>query len=540
MISRSGSLLSCSKASSVIDPRGGVKRTIVKVALPARAPTVSSCSSNTSLLPTLPRTLIEVDAPPAPLRFPVQCQPSKPLAQREPMSAQCAQDLDSVLFAKVQQCRVLHDFMDPFADADAKLDKETSLMEFAELVQCSQLRPTLEHALIEMSCANIFTRPTAMQSGGFLLPVEEPAWSHVRLCYEILVWYFARNPDSELITSDVIDQLIACLDTSDFDERDLIVGLVTAYFRTRKLGRARVMRAILDRLALLRDVPLSSYCGHPLLVCLKHCMELCFDEWRREIADIILQGVIPLLTFPYLPAFDPALQATLVQFVCLLPSMVIPVLAQIQQIWPLCIGQRRAICLNLIISIVVHIDQADFQRFGHDFFKLIGDILPGDHSVSILAVLAMFEQPDILDWMRMHMLHVNRCLLEPIAQATGHWGADVRDKADTAFQAIKLLSQTKGRLPKPGGGQKARDSTKKWAMVIGQINPQNTEFDRTQFMAQLEAAFSGAQMERSKFLHGPETVVVSKFMTHVREALSMEAISAPRAHKKLNRRTIRE
>jgi hypothetical protein len=339
-----------------------------------------------------------------------------------------------------------------------------------------------------------------VQTLDYAVPVVDPAWSHVSLCYHIMALLLTVFPGAEFINLPFVARLLSMTQMPDARERTAIVTFVKLYWDTRVRERLPLVRALACQFALVRQLPLPPWTSASLLLIARHAVTLAADEMVVAFWQMTVHSILPLICSQHLLLFHSELKAYLAELHRVWPQLRVLSLWNIQMGMPLMGDSVSQYVTDLVVSIAMGLERRLFSFMATPFFAWLGEILRLPNRFLALTVLNLIIREENDAFVRHYASPiVHHCYSAICDIAQDHWHEEVRARASAAMNFLAHVNPRevgqilKNKRPPDSGTKKAPEIDPKlrkgWFVVLSGINwaemPVTEEHVREQIAALL-------------------------------------------------------
>jgi hypothetical protein len=355
-----------------------------------------------------------------------------------------------------------------------------------------------------------------VQTLDYLVPVVDPAWSHLSVCYHILAVLLCTFPTAEFINLPFVVKLLNMAQMPDARERTAIVTFVKLYWEVRPTERPQLTRALENQFSLVRHAPLPPWTSAALLLIARHAVTLATADDAPTFVAMTVNAILPLVYSQHLVLFHSELKGYLTEFHRVWPEFRVLSLWQIQQSVSLMRASISQYFTDLVMSIAVQLERRLFIVMANSFFSWLTELLRSPNRYVSFTILTFFTREDNEGFIRQNLSAVIHRCYEAIADlGQNHWHDDVRSKAvsvtnllahwspNEVGQAVKAKKALETGKKKPADG-KGR-SKRGWRTVLAGIDWEEmeiTEADVSETIGTLLNLEEGDRRQ-ARFMPGP-------------------------------------
>lgn len=506
-------------------PVVGVKRPYISLRAAALTPIESPDDGDASAYLTTPEPseyspVVDMEVPNVITLAVSRQMPSDALfsqAKLAPLPPVTDPSFEELLGGKLHLCSQLMDFSATDETARLRDEKSDTLLELDSLLEnrreALKLNGMLRRAIFRMIATNVLREdpvfPTAQKTGDYTINVLEPSWAHLFLCHQMLTRFVVLFPDAEYVNFSVVQRALFLTQVPDANERVHFVNFLKAYYDTHPGERVRFLKAVRDKLVLLREGGLVPFCAMPLLLCVTHILSRGICDMLKVFKDMVTQALLPLLAHRYLPVYYQNYKTTLVMVARELPELKLVILQAIQDLWPVCSGTKSAFTADLLVYMASTIPGPVFALMSGQFFLFCAKQCYSDNFKLVSAILSMFTRDYIVRFIRENAVAAIDRLYEPLQHvAKNHWCLAVRERALQALERMEKVDKTD--YAKKANAVRSREETlkkqaagllpihrinednrplRKWTQIIKLAALNDKEFDSSAKMAEITALF---------------------------------------------------
>ncbi|OZJ04310.1 hypothetical protein BZG36_03166 [Bifiguratus adelaidae] len=357
----------------------------------------------------------------------------------------------ALFFQKLQQCKTIFDFSDPFADLMSKDIKRQALQQMLEYM--TQSRGVITEAvypeMVHMFALNCFrTIPPPQQHGADSFdpeedePVLEAAWPHLQLVYELFL-RFVENPEfnasiaKRYIDTKFIAQLLELFDSEDPRERDHLKTTLHRLYGKFLTLRAFIRRSI-NNIFYQYIYETEQHNGIAELLEILGSIINGFALPLKEEHKIFLTRVlIPLHKAKGLAMYHPQLAYCIVQFLEKDPQVTEEVVMGLLRFWPKTNSAKEVMFLNEMEEIFDVVDPNEFREIMVPLFTKLAQCVSSPHCQVAERALYYWNNDYIAE-----LMEQNSDVILPIVfphlykHSKSHWNSNVHQ---LIFNALKLF-----------------------------------------------------------------------------------------------------
>jgi hypothetical protein len=444
---------------------------------------------------------------------------------------------ESILRAKLDLCDVLCDCQSRAHEKFGRA-KEQALSEFVRFLKDLKERngndfnPRFQRGLFLMVCHNVLTAnpskcPSHVQTDDYAIPILDPAWGHLSLCYHILALLLSAFPSAEFINLPFVAKLLPMVRLPDSRERAAIVAFLKLYWDIRATERRAMLLAIGNQFAAVRETILPTWTSAALLPLARHALCTSPPDWGESFLELYVNAIVPLVVSAHLRRFLNELKDYMADFHRAWPEFRVLSLWHIQKECALVDWSVSQWCVDLIVSIVVGLDRRLFAMMAPCFFAWFADLLalPNFHvALTVLGIIVRGEHQAFVRGQASAIIH--RCYGAITVLAQEHWQCEVRARAEealkllTQFNPAEMMLEQRRKLAEV----RSQHGRRAWVMIASSVDweefggSQEEEEVNRQIAALYE---SGAKTRmNSKFMPGPREVAGKDLYTEAFKKIS--------------------
>lgn len=329
----------------------------------------------------------------------------KPFEKSPPFDEVDPQFHLDLFLQKVEQCKIIFDFMDPSLDIQGKELKRITLHELTVFISTNRINFTEEiyKNVVEMFKINIFRSiPPPMNPIGDIYdpdedePVYELSWSHMQLVYEFFL-RFVESPDfNNTLAKPYIDQkfilkLLELFDSEDNRERDCLKTTLHRIYG-KFLSLRSFIRKSMNNIFLTFVYETGHFNGiSELLEILGSIINGFALPLKEEHKIFLIRVLLPLHKARSLSIYHPQLAYCILQFLEKDSSLTEEVIMGLLRYWPKINSPKELMFLNEIEDIFEIIDPIEFQKIEIPLFAQLSKCISSPHFQVSEKVLCFFN-----------------------------------------------------------------------------------------------------------------------------------------------------
>jgi hypothetical protein len=442
-----------------------------------------------------------------------------------PLPPRSDSSFNRVLDAKIKICSEMCDFSAP-EDPRTQLKRDT-LAELANLLCTGDyLAIPIHHiqSLYAMACLNVLREdpvfPTFIETVDWTVPVVEPAMFHLSICYRILSRIIDGFPEASFITFSLVNRLFVLTQLPDARERGCIVDLLKRYYSVHVPQQVQFLRSLTVRFITVVDQNLTPWSVIPLIMVFIHCFNTCIRIYRQDLANLVINGIVPLATHDSLAIFLPSFKIAMFQVIApAMPEAISALASRLQKTWPLLSGKREVCYVDLLITLAPFLPQTTFACMSRTYFSFLAYLLESPNYMVLLHVMSMFERHEWLPLIQMHKVLVIERLYLVFRGLDTHWNFDVRENSqkivsmfdkDSRSEVAKLKQAIARKRANSGDLQPDVEEVKRvqaWSRLIMANAPDPIMIDMIQ-----EAANPSRKKQLSHFMKPDEQPILTEIL----------------------------
>jgi hypothetical protein len=339
---------------------------------------------------------------------------------------------------------------------------------------------------------------SAQETGDFLIPQVDPAWSYLNHCYLLLLRFIQLYPNAEFLNFHVILRFMELTAVPDSRERQFIASFLALYYDARESERAAIAIAIRDHLVLIREMRMSPLAALPLISCARHAFGGAGPGDSRALGIMLLQGVIPLVSCVYYGVIHSDVKTAIVDGISAFPEVAMPVLEALQRLWPITGLSKGKLVIDLLFWLVSALPRKVFWSFSESFFQFVANCIKSPN---------LMLSSSALDWLLRdelrRLLKENKAVvIEELVDATlvvaeEHWSLDSRTKASSFLDVLFTLNRAeiikRRKIPRKDKVATDRDLERKrrrWTKIFRKVDWETQTVTQEQKLEELERAMS--------------------------------------------------
>lgn len=306
---------------------------------------------------------------------------------------------------KVDQCKIMFDFLDPSSQIQSKEFKRITLHELTIFISTTRLTFTddMYREVVEMFKLNIFRPiPPPVNPIGDIFdpdedePVYELSWSHMQLVYEFFL-RFIESPDfNNTIAKPFIDQkfiikLLDLFDSEDNRERDCLKTTLHRIYG-KFLSLRSFIRKSINNIFLNFIYETGHFNGiSELLEIMGSIINGFALPLKEEHKIFLIRVLIPLHKPRCLSLYHPQLAYCILQFLEKDSQLTEEVIMGLLRYWPKINSPKELMFLNEIEDIFEIIDPNEFIKIQIPLFAQLSKCISSPHFQISEKVLCYFN-----------------------------------------------------------------------------------------------------------------------------------------------------
>jgi hypothetical protein len=298
------------------------------------------------------------------------------------------------------------------------------------------------------------------------LSMGEPNWARLRICYDVLILFVGKYPNSKSLDFPFVAELLRLCRMPDVRERTAIADLIIVWYNSRPMEQNKVLLALRRELLLLREGALPPHCGTPILVVLRYAWTHGVPS-KREFLVLTAEAVVPLLGYFYLGFFYTLVRDLLVAVVDECPAFGIGTLAAAQKYFPSTRPEKAAMIAHIAVRVAAVCDRNAFKIHARVFFRAMARWITGPNYKVSLEILRMLNRP--VREVSIFLREFGVIVVEEVAVAIAKVSANhpAYDVKQAAKAALPSLETTTGRVTAAATSQaNSERRTQNWEEIF--------------------------------------------------------------------------
>jgi hypothetical protein len=341
----------------------------------------------------------------------------------------------------------------------ADLDRAQLLINIHDLFDRSscirRLNPKFQRAIFQMLTTNLFRYgikvPAQVETKDYTVSQCDPSWSHLGYCYEIFMKFIEFFPNAEFVNMTFVHRLMALAEAPDVRERLAIGDALKMLFDSKTDTSLEFIRSLRDKLVSVREQRMLPWAAHPLLACARHIIRTTGREYRMPIGNLLMQGIVPLIGIPFLSAIYVDVKVSIVEAVGDLPEYKMPILHEMQCLWPISGLPRTKCIVDLLMTLVMELEKGQFKTIAEPFLAFLAHHITSENMMFCSTILDHLSREDGRQFLKanVHMIQ-EKCLDALLETAERHWFMEARAKAHSLIKVIRSLTRPENmKLKRP-------------------------------------------------------------------------------------------
>jgi hypothetical protein len=318
----------------------------------------------------------------------------------------------------------------------------------------------------------------------------------------------------------------------DSRERTAIITFLKLYWDIRECERRQMLAAIGNQFATIREMTLPPWASAALLQLARHAVCTAPPESGQLFLDLTVTAIVPLVISAHVRMFFNELKDYLFEFHRLWPDFRVLSLWHIQKECALAGWAFSQFCVDVVVSIVVHLDRRLFGIMAPCFCGWFADLLslPRFHvAVTVLGIILPQgnQRSDYQAFVKHHASAIiHHCYGAIAVLAQDHWQCDVRARAE---EALRVLAQLNPAAVAQAQAQRRKQAElrpqhgrRSWMVIASSVDWEELGRSEEQANEQIAALYDVDVKTRmnSKFMPGPLDAAAKDLYT---EALKKSA-----------------
>ncbi|XP_053687334.1 serine/threonine-protein phosphatase 2A 56 kDa regulatory subunit epsilon isoform-like [Sabethes cyaneus] len=380
----------------------------------------------------------------------VELQPLPPLRTNQPGAVQ-----EELFIAKLRQCCVRFDFMDPQSDLSGKEIKRAVLNELSAYLELGTrvLTENVYPEIITMISVNLF-RPLPFSANLEFDPdKDEPtldaSWPHLKLVYDVFLRFldasdFQATFAGKVIGQKFIVQLLELFQSEDKQERSLL-KLALRHIYSKVMGLRAFIRKQINNIFLRFTYETEHFNGiRELLETLYHIITGYSVPIKVKHKQFLVKVLLPLHKVKGLQLFHEQLTNCVVQFLEKDPALTEPVIHRLLQFWPKTCSRKEVMFLSEIECILDAIEPSRFIIIMEPLFRQIAKCVSSPHAQVAERALRFWNNDYV-----MSLIEHNHDVILPITFpalyrfSKEHWD---RTTVGLAYNALEMFALINSKM----------------------------------------------------------------------------------------------
>jgi serine/threonine-protein phosphatase 2A regulatory subunit B' len=369
---------------------------------------------------------------------------------------------------KLQQCRIICNFIDPMADLKSKTTKQGYLQEILDHISQPKFFKLFEPETFKLFFAMIksnLIRALPPVPALAMVPMvgddvndslTEPSWVHLELVYEI----FKRFLESTLleptqfamyVDQSFISRFLKLFNTTDQRERDHL-KMVLHRLYLRFVHQRLMIKQAIQNIFLTYIYETRYFCGiSELLEIMNSIVNGYLVPLKQENIDFLVKVLIPLHTSNFLHLFHANLFYCVMQYIQKDPNLIPVVIHELFKMWPVSCSLKQLFFMGLVSRTLEIISEDQFVQLKQELFHKIGrSIVSNNFQVSEQGML-LWKGDRFLQLTTAHAKEIFPIICPYLYRTgTNHWHTAIKNLAvsviricmDTSPPVFEAFSRT--------------------------------------------------------------------------------------------------
>jgi serine/threonine-protein phosphatase 2A regulatory subunit B' len=385
-----------------------------------------------------------------------------------PMSSVSEDKFNDLMRQKLQQCRIICNFVDPMADLKSKSVKQGYLQEILDAISQPKFfklfEPETFGVFFQMVKANLIRAippvpalaKVPMVGDDVTDTLYESAWPHLELVYEIFKRFLESSLFDASLFVDYIDQgflarFLQLFNTSDQRERDAL-KMVLHRLYLKFVQKRPAIRLAIQHIFLTYIYETRYFCGiTELLDIMISIVNGYVVPLKQEHIDFLVKILIPLHTSYFLHLFNTSLSYCVMQYIQKDPTLIVVVVRELFKLWPIWCSFKELLFMHEISQIVDMMSLEQFVTLSKQLFHKIGRCVTSNNFQVSESAMLLWKNDRFVQFTTMHAKDLFPILC-PYLYRTGtvHWNTPIKNLAvsviricmETAPQVFDAFSKT--------------------------------------------------------------------------------------------------
>jgi serine/threonine-protein phosphatase 2A regulatory subunit B' len=408
-----------------------------------------------------------------------------------PLTSVSEDKFNELLQQKLQQCRIICNFVDPMADLKSKTTKQGYLQEILDHISQPKYFKLIDQdsfrVFFSMIKSNLIRAipplpalaRVPMIGDDVNDTIFESSWVHLELVYDI----FRRFLESSLLEASqfamYIDQafvarFLKLFNTPDQREREqlkiILHRLYLKFVQQRPLIRQSIQHIFLtyiyeDRyfcgIAELLDIIISIVNGYGVPL-------------KQENVDFLVKILLPLHTSNFLHLFHSNLFYCVMQYIQKDPKLIPDVIQGLFHLWPVSCSLKELIFVEQISRILELVSEEQFVELSKQLFHKIGECIASNNFQVSERGMLLWRNDRFHDFTKSHAKELFPVICPYLYRTgTAHWNTAIKNLAVSVIricmegspEVFEAFSRTM-KVQEQQELENQRTKTKTWKLIL--------------------------------------------------------------------------
>jgi serine/threonine-protein phosphatase 2A regulatory subunit B' len=356
-----------------------------------------------------------------------------------PLSSVSEDKFNDLLRQKLQQCRIICNFIDPMADLKNKSWKQGYLEEIRDAISQPRFfklfEPETFAAFFAMVKANL-VRAIPPAPALATVPIVgdditdtlyESAWPHLELVYEILKRFLESSLFDASLVTEYIDQgflsrFLQLFNTADQRERAAL-KMVLHRLYLKFVNKRPAIRTTIQHIFLTYIYETRYFCGiTELLDIMISIVNGYVVPLKQEHIDFLVKIILPLHTSYFLHLFHASLAYCVMQYIQKDPTLITVVVRGLVKIWPIWCSFKELLFLHEIGEIVEVMSITQFAELCEQLFHTVGHCVRSNNFQVSESAMLLWKNDRFVQYTTFHAKELFPIICPYLYRTgTSHW-----------------------------------------------------------------------------------------------------------------------
>jgi serine/threonine-protein phosphatase 2A regulatory subunit B' len=373
------------------------------------------------------------------------------------MSTASEDRFNDLMRQKLQQCRIICNFVDPMVDLKSKSMKQSYLREILHAVSQPRYLRLFEPETFVPFFAMIKTNliramppvselvKVPMAGDDVTCPLYESAWSHLEIVYEIFKSFLESSLFDASLFVDHIDasflaRFVQLFNSPDQRERDALKMVLYRLYVRFVIRRPAIRRAI-QNVFLTYIYETHNFCGiAELLDIIKLIVNGYIVPLKHEHIDFLVSILMPLHTSDFLHLFHASLTCCVMHYIQKDPSLIVVIVRQLFKLWPISCSFRESLFVCEVCQIVEVMSMEQFASISRQLFHKIGNCIASNNSQVSESAILLWKNDQFVRFTTLCASNLFPIIFPYLYHtATSHWNTEIKN---LAVSVIRICMET--------------------------------------------------------------------------------------------------